>query len=225
MAKINGSMSLVLSTESVDDLVYACRANDLDELRQTVAQLASQHNVSEANIILSAIDVDEEGLGSRACLLHYPAANGDLDMLNYLLDLLKSLSLPPSSMNGVNGQQVILIPLTNHQNVSGNTPLHWAALNGNLEVVQALVRHGADPTIVNEAGRDAVVEAEYSSKESAAECATWLLRECEALENGTGMGLSMEGIAGEDGNDTEDVNNSANDEGQIAANPSGQSQP
>jgi ankyrin repeat protein len=33
----------------------------------------------------------------------------------------------------------------NSQNEQGNTPLHWAALNGHLEIVQLLVSsHGAD---------------------------------------------------------------------------------
>lgn len=189
---MNGSNSLTLNTDSVDDLIYACRTNDIDDLRQCVSQLASHHDVSEANIISSAIDVDSDGLGSRACLLHYPAANGNLVMLNYLLEALKSHSLQGSSANGSDGQHNVVVTLTNHQNVSGNTPLHWAALNGHLEVVKALVHYGADPTIVNEAGRDAVVEAEYSSKESASDCATWLLKECEALETGTGAGSSID---------------------------------
>jgi ankyrin repeat protein len=34
--------------------------------------------------------------------------------------------------------------LINVQNEQGNTPLHWAALNGHLEVVKALVQNGAD---------------------------------------------------------------------------------
>jgi ankyrin repeat protein len=36
------------------------------------------------------------------------------------------------------------IELINTKNDQGNTPLHWAALNGHLEVVQILVKNGAD---------------------------------------------------------------------------------
>lgn len=221
MAKMNGSSSFKLSVDNVDDLVYACRTNDLDELRQSVSQLASHHSASEANIISSAVDVDEDGLGSRACLLHYPAANGNLEMVNYLLEVLKAQSPETPSTNGVNGHERVVIRLTNHQNVSGNTPLHWAALNGHLEVVHALVRHGADPTIVNGAGRDAVVEAEYSSKENATECATWLLKECEVLENGTGAGQYGNGTVLKNSDETEIDNTNDGEKG--IATPEAQS--
>ena len=36
------------------------------------------------------------------------------------------------------------IELINTKNDQGNTPLHWAALNGNLEVVEILVKSGSD---------------------------------------------------------------------------------
>lgn len=36
------------------------------------------------------------------------------------------------------------IELINTKNDQGNTPLHWAALNGNLEVVEILVKAGSD---------------------------------------------------------------------------------
>lgn len=50
--------------------------------------------------------------------------------------------------------------LLNHQNHSGNTPLHWAALNTHLECVKALVEAGADLAATNDAGLDAVFLAE-----------------------------------------------------------------
>lgn len=36
------------------------------------------------------------------------------------------------------------VELLNTKNNEGNTPLHWAALNGNLEVVELLVKNGGD---------------------------------------------------------------------------------
>ncbi|PLB45972.1 hypothetical protein P170DRAFT_439672 [Aspergillus steynii IBT 23096] len=48
----------------------------------------------------------------------------------------------------------------NHKNHSGNTALHWAALNTHLECVKALVEAGADIAITNDAGLDAVFLAE-----------------------------------------------------------------
>lgn len=57
----------------------------------------------------------------------------------------------------------------NHPNHSGNTPLHWAALNTHLECVKALVEAGADVAIKNDAGHDAVFLAERAAWSAAAE--------------------------------------------------------
>jgi hypothetical protein len=53
--------------------------------------------------------------------------------------------------------------LINHRNNSGNTPLHWAALNTHLECVKALVEAGADLDVKNDAGHDAVFLAERTA--------------------------------------------------------------
>ena len=63
-------------------------------------------------------------------------------------------------------------PLIKDINHSGNTPLHWAALNGHLEAVKLLVAAGADPSIKNNAGKVAAVEAEEAGKD---EVVSWLL--------------------------------------------------
>ena len=74
----------------------------------------------------------------------------------------------------------------NLQNTSGNTPLHWAALNGHLPAVKLLIEAGADPTVMNKAGKDAVHEAETSEKN---EVATWLLTEGKGLDSAVGGSL------------------------------------
>ena len=56
----------------------------------------------------------------------------------------------------------------NLQNDSGNTPLHWAALNDHLPAVKLFIEAGADPTIVNKAGKDAVYEAEANENSEVA---------------------------------------------------------
>lgn len=80
----------------------------------------------------------------------------------------------------------------NAVNEAGNTALHWAALNGHLESVKLLVQSGADVTIINRAGHDAVYEAEINDKN---EVVDWLLGAVEELENG--IGRSGEAEAGE----------------------------
>ena len=74
--------------------------------------------------------------------------------------------------------------IINAQNYSGNTPLHWASLNGHLEAVKVLVAAGADPAIANKAGHDVVYEAEVNGK---ADVVEWLLKEGNGLEKGLGV--------------------------------------
>ncbi len=112
------------------------------------------------------------------------------------IETLKSLLALPSSTPS----STISLNL---QNASGNTPLHWAALNGHLEAVKALVGAGADVTVINSAGHDAVYEAEMNEKNEVAE---WLLTEGKGLERGVkgserGAGERSEG--GEGGGEEE----------------------
>ncbi|KAE8152503.1 ankyrin repeat-containing domain protein [Aspergillus avenaceus] len=141
-------MSIQLPVDSIDDLIYDARAGDLEALKSDLAALSTAHSSSEASIIASAIDASpaEEG-GTGSCLLHFPAANGNEEILNYLLQV---LTLEKEKVEAV----------INHRNYSGNTALHWAALNTHLGCVKALVEAGADISIKNDAGLDAVFLAE-----------------------------------------------------------------
>lgn len=85
--------------------------------------------------------------------------------------------------------------LLNAVNDAGNSPLHWAALNGHLESVKLLIQSGADVTIINRAGHDAVFEAEINDKK---EVVDWLLGAVEELENGIGQTGEASGDADED---------------------------
>lgn len=76
-----------------------------------------------------------------------------------------------------------LTTFVNKQNLSGNTALHWAALNGHLELAKLLLGKGADASILNFSGHDAVYEAEVNDKQDVAE---WLLKESIGLEKGIG---------------------------------------
>ncbi|KIX09718.1 uncharacterized protein Z518_00799 [Rhinocladiella mackenziei CBS 650.93] len=183
--------------DGLDDLLYFSRTGDLDALKELVTDLCATHSCTPSIILASAIDVDQDGLGSQSSLLHYPAANGNLDVIHYLITLLKPPKILECSVGAPTADKSAL-QLVNHKNVSGNTPLHWAGMNGHLEVVKALIRAGADPGIVNAAGRDAVVESELSAQEGAAKCAEWMLKNCEGLEKGVGGGREEEEPTTED---------------------------
>ncbi|KLJ08252.1 hypothetical protein EMPG_16310 [Blastomyces silverae] len=160
-----------LTFEEIDDLIYSARLGDVDALRTDITSLSQKYNCASSDIIQSAIDMEDESQGGTgACLLHWPAANGNIETLNYLLSLLLTpTQTPPQTTTSTQTSQdpaaraaTAVNPIINHRNNSGNTPLHWAALNTHLECVKALVHAGADIATKNSAGHDAVFLAERS---------------------------------------------------------------
>jgi ankyrin repeat protein len=78
-----------------------------------------------------------------------------------------------------------MLDVVNRQNKAGNTALHWAALNGHLDAVKVLLEQGADPTIKNARGHDAIYEAELNDK---MQIVDWVLKNAgEGLEQGAGV--------------------------------------
>ncbi|KAI2793582.1 hypothetical protein POX_a00163 [Penicillium oxalicum] len=152
------TVPVALSAEAIDDIIYDARAGDLEALNADIASLATQHSCPESHIVASIIDMEDLSAGGTgSCVLHFPAANGNSEILTTLLQKLSSLDT---------AQQTAFV---NHPNHSGNTPLHWAALNTHLECVKALVEAGADVAIKNDAGHDAVFLAERAAWSAAAE--------------------------------------------------------
>ena len=180
-----------LTEDDIDDLLYFARTGELEDLHSTLSVFAKSSNVLLFDILSAAVDADS-GNG----LLHMASANGHIgtspipppsiagftnlivslpaETLKFLLSLLS----PPSQSATPTDSTTI-----NAQNSSGNTPLHWASLNGHLEAVKILVAAGADPALVNKAGHDVVYEAEVNGKEEVVE---WLLKEGHGLEKGLG---------------------------------------
>ncbi|KKY22609.1 putative ankyrin repeat protein [Phaeomoniella chlamydospora] len=191
-----------LSADELDDLIYFTRAGDADELKNTITTIATSHTSTLERIISTAIDIDpEDPASSSGCsLLHWAAANNHVEILKYFLQTINATAASSEKLikPRVGG-------LVNHQNSLGNTPLHWAALNGHMECVKLLVYAGADPSIQNAAGKDAVFEGERGEvnkngppkeeeeKQGAEEKTTkevgvveWLLENCEGLDQGFG---------------------------------------
>lgn len=78
------TVPIALSAEAIDDLIYDARAGDLEALTADVATLASQSGCTEAQIVASAIDMgDESEGGTGSCVLHFPAANGNIGMFEF----------------------------------------------------------------------------------------------------------------------------------------------
>lgn len=134
-------------------------------------------------------------------------------MSNSLIDMIKLLFAPDTEKPATT--------FLNSINEAGNTALHWAALNGHLECVKLLVQSGADVTIINKAGHDAVFEAEINDKQ---EVVDWLLGAVEELENGigqTGEGSSQDnGDEDMEGADDDSTTNKATVPGEGASSES-----
>jgi uncharacterized protein len=126
-----------MDSEQQQELLACARYGELQELQEWHQQ-QNKHSLAEMSLTQ-----DTQG----NTLLHYAAANGHADILEFLLsdsstDTLKSLC--------------------DHKNKEGSTALHWAALNGRLEAVQVLLNKGATPTLVNGAGKSAMTLAATS---------------------------------------------------------------
>ncbi|KDR75580.1 hypothetical protein GALMADRAFT_248063 [Galerina marginata CBS 339.88] len=129
-------------------------------------------------------DIRDENENS---VLHMVCANGHVDLLNYLLPVLAST-------------------LIASKNKAGSTPLHWAALNSQLDIAQKLVQHPDGPgrdliDIKNTAGRSPLGEAELAGWE---EGARWFVEM---------MNLDPEGPTEGKGDDAGDEENTVGTEG------------
>lgn len=70
---------VALPVEAVDDLIYDARAGDRAALEADLAAWAQQLGCPVSHVVASAIDAEPQSEGgSGACLLHFPAANGNV---------------------------------------------------------------------------------------------------------------------------------------------------
>ncbi|KAF2171137.1 hypothetical protein M409DRAFT_19108 [Zasmidium cellare ATCC 36951] len=143
-----------LTFDEIDDLLYFTRANETQDLQQTITELAQKYECSPKAVLEAAVDPE-----SGNTVLHFCSANGFADLLPALLAKLNDTETS-SKANGTPKPS----PLIDHANKEGNTPLHWAAYNGHLAVVKLLGEAGADMWAKNAAGHLAMFEAERADK-------------------------------------------------------------
>lgn len=152
-SKMHSTAPPSLTFDEIDDLLYFTRANETQDLQQTIAELAQKYECSPKAILEAAVDPE-----SGNTVLHFCSANGFVDLLPALVAKLSNET--SSKANGIPQPS----PLINHGNKEGNTPLHWAAYNGHLPIVKLLVEAGADMWVKNAAGHLAMFEAERADK-------------------------------------------------------------
>lgn len=140
--------------DEIDDLLYFTRANEAQDLQQGIAELAQKYQCLPKDVLEATIDPE-----TGNTVLHFCSANGLTDLLAGLLAQLKGAEPQDVVEDGA-----LVSSLVNHGNKEGNTPLHWAAYNGHLEVVKSLLAVGADMWVKNSAGHLAMFEAERADK-------------------------------------------------------------
>ncbi|CAG8591393.1 5658_t:CDS:2, partial [Scutellospora calospora] len=119
------------------------------EITEEVVAYARYGELSELQLIMKSYPVTY--LSSRDA-----SGNTALHMANIVEYIIQT--------SGTLGNDVV-----NAQNELGNTPLHWSALNGHIEVVTLLISNGADVKIKNKAGRTAMYEAQQNNHEKVVE--------------------------------------------------------
>lgn len=145
-----------------EELLYISRHGDISEL----SSLLAQHPTLDITTI-----TDE----NRNVLLHMVAGNGHLEVCKLLIQRVlehEQRALTAATMNTTEmtsmAQNSRLAAFIDAPNASNNTPLHWAALNNHLLVVQFLYTQSADLLLKNDQGRTALEEAESRGWEEVA---------------------------------------------------------
>ncbi|KAK4565787.1 ankyrin repeat-containing protein [Recurvomyces mirabilis] len=146
---------LAVTIDEIDDVLYFTRANEAQDLQQTLAELSQKYGCQVQDVLEACIDPET---GNN--VLHFCSANGFVQLLQNLLIQLNS----SGDGAATNGKAPDRPQLINRQNQQGSTPLHWAAYNGQLNVVKLLVKEGSDMWIKNSAGHLAMFEAERADK-------------------------------------------------------------
>ncbi|KAF9379874.1 hypothetical protein CPB97_008706 [Podila verticillata] len=170
----------VQESELLEELIECARYGELEEIQAVVTTSGPE----KAKQLLA-----HQGEFGKTPL-HMAAANGHLDVIEYLISIIS-----PEAVN--------------IQNEQGNTALHWAATNGHAKAVECLITKGkADYKLKNAAGHTAMLEAEIHERE---QVVAWMLINTEPEEE----------LQQANGDDSDEEEESDDEENQ--AGPSGSS--
>ncbi|AEO56489.1 hypothetical protein MYCTH_2056896 [Thermothelomyces thermophilus ATCC 42464] len=180
-------MAPQLSEDEIDDLLYAARTGDKDELTGLLSSLAEREKVTPAKLLISAKDE-----GKSTCL-HMAAGNGHAG---------KPAAAAAEDEEKRKQKQAFL----DAPNEYGNTGLHWAALGGHLAVVKLLVEHGASVALANDKNYVPLDLASFGDKFDVVD---YFLSQSGGIEGENaavgGLEGDMEGVSVEGGEGEEQV--------------------
>jgi hypothetical protein len=130
--------------QKMQDFVDCARYGELEEMKQMLDTCSS--DTERRDLAKHALP---ESLNTA---LHYAAANGHVEIIKLLLEILThSIDI-------------------DCKNCQGSTPLHWAALNGHVECVQLLANAGANPGLQNNSGKCPISLAEQQGHDKVVDC-------------------------------------------------------
>ena len=184
-----------IDEDTMHDILYLARIGELAELKALLTEVANDRQLPSTVSILYA----SRDAVTGNCAAHLAAANGHVDVLSYIHELDAGLlGLEVHSDATLDGSEDSTrntpVSLLTSPNLSGNTPLHYAALNGALEAAKILVSsipssdssmREAFVKVKNHAGKTAIFEAEIAGKES---LVSFLLGVVDDSKNVSGSG-------------------------------------
>ncbi|OAA59217.1 ankyrin repeat containing protein yar1 [Niveomyces insectorum RCEF 264] len=176
-----------LTEDEVDDLLYFARAGEEDDLAEALGAAVRRAGDDATPLAVLAAATD----AGRNTPLHMAAANGHTAVVQYLLDQVgKADRADEPAHNAVDTPAAD--PSTSPRqrfldaaNAYGNTALHWAAMNGHLDVVRLLVRRGAAPALANDKN---YVPLDLAGLQDHGAVVDYFLAAAEEAESGGGDG-------------------------------------